>query len=117
MRKAHLFAALGILLLIGAAATAKLTIADRSFAPKQVAAVTAACPSCHGSVPAYSQVSIVHSKHASFDCSRCHGAGGTMAVTDGLHTSIKWIGVGAVALVLTGLVANQFVLNKKGDGK
>ncbi len=117
MRKAHFFAAFGILLVVGAAATAKLTIADRSFTPEQVAAVTDACPRCHGSVPAYSHVSIVHSKHASFDCSRCHGAGGIMTVTDGLRTGLKWIGVGAVALVLTGLVANQFILNKKDNGK
>ncbi len=117
MKKARLFTALGILLVIGATAGARLTIADRSFNSEQLAAVTINCPRCHGSVPAYNHVSVVHSKHAAFDCSRCHSAAGALAVTDGLHTGIKWIGVGAIAMILTGIVANSFMVNKIGKGK
>ena len=117
MKNARFFAALGVVLLVAAAAAAKLTIADLSFEPEQVAAVTANCSGCHGSVPDYGHVSIVHSKHASFACSRCHGADGALAVTDGLHTGIRWIGVGAVAAILTAIVANSFIVNKVGKGK
>ena len=116
MKNARFWAVLGIVLVIGSAAAAKLAVADRSFTAEQVAAVTSTCPKCHGSVPAYSHVTVVHSKHASFGCSRCHGAAGSLAATDGLHTGLKWIGIGAVVLVLTGLVANSAVVNKIGKG-
>ena len=116
MKNARFFAALGVVLLVAAAAAAKLTIADLSFEPGQVAAVTANCSGCHGSVPAYSHVSVVHSRHAAFDCSRCHGVG-ALAVTDGLHTGLKWIGAGALALTLTGIVVNSLMINRSGKGK
>ena len=117
MKRARFLAALGIVLAIGAAGIARLTIADRSLSPEQLAGVTSNCPRCHGSVSAYTHVSVVHSKHASFDCSRCHGASGTLAVTDDLHTSLKWVAVGVVAVVMTGLIANSFVVNRTAKGK
>ena len=117
MKMVRLWTVAGILLLIGVVVAARLAITDTSLDAKQEAAVATACARCHGSAPAFDHVSVVHSRHASFDCSGCHGTNGTLAVTDGLHTALKWAGVGVVALVLAVLVTNSFVLNKMGKGR
>ena len=76
-----------------------------------------ACPQCHGNAPAYNSASLVHHKHAAFDCSRCHGGNRDLAASDGVHTGLKWFGAGAVLVVLTGILLNSFVINKKGKAR
>ena len=106
-----------VLCMVGAVVAAGLLVRDRAFTPSQVAGVTAACPQCHGNAPAYNGATLVHDKHAAFDCSHCHGGNRDLAASDGVHTGLKWFGAGAVLVVLTGIALNSFVINKKGKAR
>ena len=106
-----------IALVIGAVVAASLLVKDGAFNSSQKATVTQACPTCHGNVPEYEVASPVHNRHASFDCSRCHGVDGGLNVSDRAHTGLEWLGVTGAFLVLTGIIANTVTVVRKGRTK
>ena len=117
LKSVRLWTAAVILVVIGAGVGVKLLVADRLPGASEVATITAACPQCHGGVPTYGHVSAVHDRHASFDCSRCHGGGGALRVSDATHEGIRWLGIGVLVLAVAGVVASVLMMAKKGKAR
>lgn len=109
----RIWAAAIVLVVIAGIVGAALLLDSRPLTQADVAAVTSACPRCHGQIPDYDFVSGVHDRHAAFECSRCHGGSGGLATTDGVHSGLRWFGAGAALIVLTAIIANSVISGRK----
>ncbi len=109
-------AAILILVVVGIVLAANLLIDNRIMSPPQLAKVTSVCVQCHGVVPEYDTVLALHNKKASFNCSRCHSDINALKTTDKIHDGLKWLGIGTVLVVLTGLTLSLVIINKTGKG-
>jgi hypothetical protein len=107
-----------VILVVGLTAAAALLAyvlaEDQVSNPAQVEAITVACPACHGSVPEYATVDRVHGRHAAFNCSRCHGGREALRATDTVHAGLEWLGLGGAVLISALIVADLFVVARKG---
>ncbi len=107
-------AAILILFVVGIVLTANLLIDNRTMSPPQLAKVTTVCLQCHSAVPKYDTVLKLHNKKAAFKCSRCHSDNSGLKTTDKLHDGLKWLGIGTVLVVLTGMATSLVIINRKG---
>lgn len=102
-----------ILLVVGLALATNILVGDRKLSPVQLEKVRMVCPECHGEVPEYDRAPRVHNRHASFDCSFCHHGQSGLKTTDNLHKNLKWVGIGTMLLVLTGIITNMFPTHRR----
>ena len=106
-----------ILSVVGIVLAANLLVDNRELSSIQRAQVVTACPACHGSVPTYSVALRVHDKHSTLDCSRCHRDDRGVEIVDSFHRGLSWLGIGTIALALTGIVTNSLVLSKRKEAR
>ncbi len=99
--------------MVGIVLTANLLIDQRTVSPPQLAKRTTVCVQCHGAVPEYDTVLALHNKKASFNCSRCHSDINALKTTDKLHDGLKWLGIGTMVVVLTGLTTSLTIINRR----
>ncbi len=102
-----------ILFAVGIVLTANLLIDNRTMSSPQLAEVTTVCAGCHGEVPEYDTVLELHNKMASFNCSRCHSDNSGLKTTDKVHDSLRWLGIGTVLFVLTGITTSLLIINRR----
>ncbi len=107
--------AMVILLVVGIAVTANLLIDNRTMSSPQLARVTTACLQCHGDVPKYDTALKLHSEMSAVNCSRCHSDNSVLKTTDTVHGSLRWLGIGTVLLVLTGITTNLVIINRRNQ--
>ncbi len=107
-------AAVLILVVVGIGLATYLFTDDRTVSPPQRAEVTTVCLQCHSEVPKYDTVLALHNKKASFNCSRCHGDNSALKTTDKVHDGLKWLGIGTLLVVLSGITTSLLILNRKG---
>jgi hypothetical protein len=105
------------LVVFGGLLAANLRIDNRALSSTQYQAVFAACTGCHGNVPSYRVASVVHNRHAAFNCSTCHSDIGGLRSADTVRLRLGWAGAGVAALALTGAVASLWVTNAKRKAK
>ncbi len=106
-------AAIIILVVAGVIVAANLIIDNRTMSPARLANTTNICMGCHGAVPEYDSLSELHNKKASFNCSRCHSDINALKTTDKVHDGLKWLGIGTVLVVLTGITTSLLIINRK----
>jgi formate dehydrogenase subunit gamma len=86
---------------------------NRNAGPARLEEIKTACQECHGSVPDYDGVAIVHGRHATFACARCHGEAGAMKAAKGFRSVLEGVFIGFAVLAIVGLMANQRAVNRR----
>lgn len=110
--KMRIKAAIAILFFAGIIAAAIPFVDDRSLSPAELENVRGVCEECHGEVPEYEHAIKVHKKHAAFECSFCHKDVSPLKAADSIHKTIEWLCLGALSLVLVGILMN-FVVSER----
>ena len=77
----------------------------------------AGCAECHSSgVPTYNAARRLHRNHAALNCSGCHGDSDDLRVSGNLHKMLERLGGGTILFALTGIIANLFIVTRRGRG-
>ena len=107
----------GTVILVASHTTTRTTLTAQ-----ELAQVKKSCVRCHDDIDD-SEAGTIHDIHANAECIACHtGATGLKTATKA-HDTLRWIGIGIVALTLIVLPLNFVVARKRlaprktGDGK
>ncbi len=106
-------AAIVIVAVVGLVLAANLLIDNRTMSPLRFAETTKVCAQCHGIVPEYDTVLVLHDKMAAFDCSFCHSDRHALKTTDKVHGGLQWLGSGMVLVALTGITTSLVIINRR----
>ncbi len=101
--------------MVGIVLAANLLIDNRKMSLPQVAKVTTVCVQCHSFVPKYETALALHNKKGAFNCSRCHSDNSALKTTDKIHDGLKWLGIGTLLVVLTGITTSLIIVNRRNQ--
>jgi hypothetical protein len=105
-----------LVLIIGAMVFFSQAFNKETASSTQLAQLRSNCLQCHDAPPPYPNVTFVHDKHITLECSVCHRQVSGLSTVENTHSIFQWAGLGAVALGLIGILAN-FTVMKTRKGK
>ena len=91
-----------------------MLIDNRTMSSNRLEETTKICIQCHGAIPEYETLEVLHNIKGSFNCSFCHRDKTALKATDRVHTGLRWFGIGMVGVVVTGLITS-LIINSRAD--
>lgn len=85
---------------------------DGALSPEEMELVDRQCFRCHRNADRLSRDD-VHEIHANADCVTCHVGERGLESADRAHDVLEWVGIGLVALVVTGIGLNYAVTRRR----
>ncbi len=107
-----IFVAVFILICIVVIVVAGYFIDSATLSLEETGEAADSCGNCHSN-PDRLKDDNVHRQHQNADCATCHVGVSGLETADNAHDTMEWIGIGIVALTVSGLGLNYAIVRKK----
>lgn len=107
-----IFVAVFILICIATIVVAGYIMDSATLSPEETDEAANSCGNCHSN-PDRLKDDNVHRQHQNADCATCHIDASGLENADNAHDTMEWIGIGIVALTVSGIDLNYAIVRKK----